>query len=149
MRTVDYTADPVHGFNAVVSKSGPNLHNTPIAKPIAIAKPIIPAYAKSILPAIPKAIPILSKKIVYATAAPLCKRFIIFVFKSKRWNFSLIKQIIFMFQYHHTTMHHFSTQIMILVMILMANIMEEDITGLILSTENIISILQYDNSQFF
>ncbi|XP_077287155.1 uncharacterized protein LOC143911927 [Arctopsyche grandis] len=71
VRTVDYTADPVHGFNAVVSKSGPNLHHAPIAKPIAIPKPIIPVYAKSILPVIPKAIPVLSKKVVYATAAPL------------------------------------------------------------------------------
>lgn len=26
IRTVDYTADPVHGFNAVVSKIGPNVH---------------------------------------------------------------------------------------------------------------------------
>ncbi|CAH0626946.1 unnamed protein product [Chrysodeixis includens] len=26
IRTVDYTADPVHGFNAVVSKSAPNVH---------------------------------------------------------------------------------------------------------------------------
>ncbi|XP_063621383.1 pro-resilin-like [Cydia splendana] len=29
VRTVDYTADPVHGFNAVVSKSGPSLHAAP------------------------------------------------------------------------------------------------------------------------
>lgn len=32
VRTVDYTADPVNGFNAVVSKSGPALH--PPAKPV-------------------------------------------------------------------------------------------------------------------
>lgn len=64
VRTVDYTADPVHGFNAVVSKSGPNLHHAPI-KPI-ISKPII---AKPF--AIAKPLPIVSKKIVYATAAPV------------------------------------------------------------------------------
>lgn len=26
VRTVDYTADPINGFNAVVSKSGPTVH---------------------------------------------------------------------------------------------------------------------------
>ncbi|GFG31386.1 hypothetical protein Cfor_09255, partial [Coptotermes formosanus] len=42
IRTVDYTADPVHGFNAVVSKSGPGVHATPIVKPIAVpvVKPV-------------------------------------------------------------------------------------------------------------
>lgn len=30
VRTVDYTADSVNGFNAVVSKSGPNLHEAPL-----------------------------------------------------------------------------------------------------------------------
>lgn len=34
IRTVDYTADPIHGFNAVVSKTGPHIHHTPIPKPI-------------------------------------------------------------------------------------------------------------------
>ncbi|XP_059052320.1 cuticle protein 8-like [Achroia grisella] len=29
VRTVDYTADPVHGFNAVVSKTGPSVHAPP------------------------------------------------------------------------------------------------------------------------
>jgi hypothetical protein len=36
IRTVDYTADPVNGFNAVVSKSGPGVHAVPVVKPIAV-----------------------------------------------------------------------------------------------------------------
>lgn len=38
-RTVDYTADPVNGFNAVV-------HKEP-----AVAKAVVPAIAKAVLPA--------------------------------------------------------------------------------------------------
>uniref|UniRef100_A0A1A9VMW4 Uncharacterized protein n=1 Tax=Glossina austeni TaxID=7395 RepID=A0A1A9VMW4_GLOAU len=43
VRTVDYTADPVNGFNAVVTKSGPTVHaQTIVAKPVAIpAKPLV------------------------------------------------------------------------------------------------------------
>ncbi|XP_049866459.1 cuticle protein 7-like [Pectinophora gossypiella] len=43
VRTVDYTADPVHGFNAVVSKSGPNVHTRPV-RPV-VQAPIAPAAA--------------------------------------------------------------------------------------------------------
>ncbi|XP_013187594.2 cuticle protein 19 [Amyelois transitella] len=42
VRTVDYTADPIRGFNAVVSKSGPTVHNPPIGSvQVAPVKPII------------------------------------------------------------------------------------------------------------
>ncbi|XP_052130374.1 cuticle protein 19-like [Frankliniella occidentalis] len=46
VRTVDYTADSINGFNAVVSKSGPNLHDppalkVPLAVPVAHAKPVV------------------------------------------------------------------------------------------------------------
>ncbi|KAL0266554.1 UNVERIFIED_CONTAM: hypothetical protein PYX00_009064 [Menopon gallinae] len=47
VRTVDYTADPINGFNAVVVKSAPSVHVKPVAvaapAPVAIAKPIQPA----------------------------------------------------------------------------------------------------------
>ena len=47
IRTVDYTADPVHGFNAIVSKSGPGVHHTPVVKPIAVpvVKPVVSQVA--------------------------------------------------------------------------------------------------------
>lgn len=42
VRTVDYTANDLTGFNAVVKKIGPNLHPTPlIAKSIAPLAPIV------------------------------------------------------------------------------------------------------------
>jgi hypothetical protein len=45
IRTVDYTADPVNGFNAVVSKSGPGAHATPVAKSVAVPVVAQVAYA--------------------------------------------------------------------------------------------------------
>lgn len=51
VRTVDYTADGYHGFNAVVSKSGHNVH--PVSRPfVTVAKPLLPAEPvhKPILP---------------------------------------------------------------------------------------------------
>jgi hypothetical protein len=47
IRTVDYTADPVNGFNAVVSKSGPGVHAAPVVKPIAVpvVKPVVARIA--------------------------------------------------------------------------------------------------------
>ncbi|XP_026471450.1 larval cuticle protein A2B-like [Ctenocephalides felis] len=47
VRTVDYTADPVNGFNAVVSKSAPTVHKAVpvIAKPVVVAKPLVYAPA--------------------------------------------------------------------------------------------------------
>lgn len=42
IRTVDYTADPINGFNAVVSKSGPTVHASAlVAKPAVVHKPIV------------------------------------------------------------------------------------------------------------
>jgi len=43
IRTVDYTADPVHGFNAIVSKSGPGVHHTPVVKPVISQVAAVPA----------------------------------------------------------------------------------------------------------
>lgn len=41
IRTVDYTADSIHGFNAVVTKSGPTVHaQSLIANPIVAHKSI-------------------------------------------------------------------------------------------------------------
>ncbi|XP_014286632.1 cuticle protein 7 [Halyomorpha halys] len=54
VRTVHYTADPVNGFNAVVSKS-PGVHPHPaphpvpvpvVAKPVAVLKTVVPEYAE-------------------------------------------------------------------------------------------------------
>jgi hypothetical protein len=44
VRTVDYTADDVNGFNAVVSKSAPTVHATKVVAPVAYA-PAPVAYA--------------------------------------------------------------------------------------------------------
>lgn len=51
VRTVDYTADDVHGFNAVVSKSAPTVHATaavvqPIVKHVVQAVPAVHAVQK-------------------------------------------------------------------------------------------------------
>lgn len=46
VRTVDYTADPINGFNAVVSKSAPNVHAVPA--PIVHAAPA--HYVKHVAP---------------------------------------------------------------------------------------------------
>lgn len=46
IRKVDYTADPVHGFNAVVSKSGPSVHHAPVhhvpVEPVVVKKFVAP-----------------------------------------------------------------------------------------------------------
>ena len=49
IRTVDYTADPVNGFNAVVSKSGPGIHATPIVKPVAVAPVVVKPIVKQVV----------------------------------------------------------------------------------------------------
>lgn len=75
IRTVDYTADPIHGFNAVVSKVGPSLH--PQAKVYQPIKPVIQYVAKPV--PVPVQIPqqIIQKQIVpqqiYASPSPFCK----------------------------------------------------------------------------
>ena len=45
VRTVDYTADDINGFNAVVSKSAPTIHATKIVAPVVHAAPAHVAYA--------------------------------------------------------------------------------------------------------
>ena len=55
VRTVDYTADDHNGFNAVVSKSGPSVHNAPAV--VAHAAPAVvahaaPAFAHAAAPAV-------------------------------------------------------------------------------------------------
>lgn len=46
IRLVEYTADSLRGFNAVVKRTGPNVHSValPIAAPI-VAKPIVETFA--------------------------------------------------------------------------------------------------------
>lgn len=51
IRTVDYIADPVNGFNAVVSKSAPTIH-----APTPIVKPIVPTIVKQVVPVVRPAI---------------------------------------------------------------------------------------------
>ena len=57
VRTVDYTADDVHGFNAVVSKSAPTVH----AHAHVVAKPVVPIVKQIVQP-------IVHKPVVYASA---------------------------------------------------------------------------------
>ncbi|XP_073951625.1 cuticle protein 19-like [Choristoneura fumiferana] len=64
VRTVDYTADPVHGFNAVVSKSAPNLHAPPPPQPHSIPQVPIVQYVEKPVP-----VPVYTKQI-YASPAP-------------------------------------------------------------------------------
>ena len=72
IRTVDYVADPVNGFNAVVSKSGPSIHLPPVkhlehAAP-AIVKQVAPVVKRVYKPVYVK--PVLHKAYV---APPLVK----------------------------------------------------------------------------
>ncbi|XP_038210908.1 cuticle protein 19-like [Zerene cesonia] len=74
IRTVDYTADSVHGFNALVSKSGPSLHPAPqvhrqqfqpvvqyVAKPV----PVPVQYPKQFEPQVyPSPAPFLYPRVV-------------------------------------------------------------------------------------
>lgn len=43
VRVVEYTADPIRGFNAIVKRTGPNVHPValPIAAPVVVAKPLL------------------------------------------------------------------------------------------------------------
>ncbi|XP_063830566.1 cuticle protein 18.6-like [Ostrinia nubilalis] len=55
IRLVEYTADPVRGFNAVVKKTGPSIHSValPVAKPIAVApvvEHVAPVVAHDVAP---------------------------------------------------------------------------------------------------
>ncbi|XP_028163280.1 cuticle protein 7-like [Ostrinia furnacalis] len=60
IRLVEYTADPVRGFNAVVKKTGPSIHSValPVAKPIAVAplvEHVAPVVAHDVAPVAPLA----------------------------------------------------------------------------------------------
>ncbi|XP_060517342.1 cuticle protein 7-like [Cylas formicarius] len=63
VRIVDYVADPVNGFNAVVSKSAPSVHVEP-QQPLVphleptYVKPIVPTYGKQVVPSVVKSVPI-------------------------------------------------------------------------------------------
>ncbi|KAF7266990.1 hypothetical protein GWI33_019734 [Rhynchophorus ferrugineus] len=52
VRTVNYVADPVNGFNAVVSKSGPSVHVEPKHHivPEAVVPSPLPTYVKKVVP---------------------------------------------------------------------------------------------------
>lgn len=74
LRTVDYTADPINGFNAVVSKSAPSVHPHPApvvhAAPIVHAAPVV--HSAPIIHAAPvshvhKQVFPVAPKIVYAS----------------------------------------------------------------------------------
>lgn len=65
IRTVDYTADSINGFNAVVSKTAPLVHPQPIVKKVEV----LPAIVKKIVP-IPQPLPVVHKSIV---ATPIVK----------------------------------------------------------------------------
>ncbi|XP_046392089.1 larval cuticle protein A3A-like [Ischnura elegans] len=48
VRTVDYTADPINGFNAVVRKSNPGFHDQTVP---AYVKAVVPTASKAFVPA--------------------------------------------------------------------------------------------------
>lgn len=69
---MDYTADPVHGFNAVVSKTGPNFH----AAPAPPRQQIQPVYYPKPVPVpveVPVEVPEYYAQPIYPSAAPFCK----------------------------------------------------------------------------
>lgn len=74
IRTVDYTADPIHGFNAVVSKVGPSVHPAP--KPHPRVQPAIIQYVPKPIP-VPVQIPkqYLTQQI-FASPETYCKFFL-------------------------------------------------------------------------
>ncbi|KAF4531576.1 hypothetical protein B566_EDAN016085 [Ephemera danica] len=72
VRTVQYTADELNGFNAVVSKSGPGVHAVPVAKPALPVPtnkiPLLPFnYAPAYAPVAPAYAPVAP---AYAPVAP-------------------------------------------------------------------------------
>lgn len=82
VRTVDYTADDVNGFNAVVSKSAPTIHAKVVAPvahhavaPVAYAAPAQVAYAApaQVAYAAPAVAPLAYAAPAYAHAAPVGK----------------------------------------------------------------------------
>ena len=72
VRTVDYTADPINGFNAVVSKSAPSVHAVaPVVHAAPIVKHVAPIVHQAPIvhsaPLVHKTISAYSPKIVYAS----------------------------------------------------------------------------------
>ncbi|CAB0003813.1 unnamed protein product [Nesidiocoris tenuis] len=63
LRTVDYTADPINGFNAVVTKSHPGVHPAPVVKALPVVAKALPVVAKP-YPVVAKAYPVVSKPVV-------------------------------------------------------------------------------------
>ncbi|CAB3387592.1 Hypothetical predicted protein [Cloeon dipterum] len=74
-RTVDYTADPINGFNAHVTRSGHAVHAAPV-KAYAYAAPAVVKTIAPIVHATPAvhAVPIAYKTASLAYAAPLAYR---------------------------------------------------------------------------
>ncbi|TKX27804.1 cuticular protein RR-2 [Spodoptera litura] len=95
IRTVDYTADPVHGFNAVVSKTGPNLHAAPAPPPQQKIQPVY--YAKPI--PVPVEVPEYYPQSIYPSASPFCKynRNIILIFYSRFYIYAYFIEFIYYF----------------------------------------------------
>jgi hypothetical protein len=71
VRTVDYTADDVNGFNAVVSKSAPAVHPAPVVKVAAPAVYAAPAPVVKTYAAAPAQV--VAAPAVYAAPAPVAK----------------------------------------------------------------------------
>ncbi|CAK1553798.1 unnamed protein product [Leptosia nina] len=67
IRTVDYTADPVRGFNALVSKSGPSVHIAPQVQRQHV-QPVIQYVAKPV--AVPVQVPKQFIPQIYASPSP-------------------------------------------------------------------------------
>lgn len=68
IRTVDYTADSIHGFNAVVTKSGPTVHaQAVVASPIVAHKPVLTHYEPQVVKHVA---PVAHAPLVVASPAP-------------------------------------------------------------------------------
>ncbi|XP_030747825.1 cuticle protein 19.8-like [Sitophilus oryzae] len=71
IRTVNYVADPVNGFNAVVSKSGPSVHIEPqqhlVPETVVQAAPPVSTYVKKVVPTYVKQVVPVYKSLPAAT----------------------------------------------------------------------------------
>ncbi|KAG5675712.1 hypothetical protein PVAND_005593 [Polypedilum vanderplanki] len=75
IRTVDYTADDINGFNAVVTKTGPNVHAAKVVapvvhKPVIAHKPVVVAPAPVVYKAAPAPLVTVAKSAQYTHHAP-------------------------------------------------------------------------------
>jgi hypothetical protein len=74
VRTVDYTADDVNGFNAVVSKSAPTVHAAPVVKTV-VAAPAPVVYQQA-APVVKTVVAPAPAPVVYAQhATPIVKSY--------------------------------------------------------------------------